>query len=152
MGSITIGEFQMKMPLLYLLCCCACALFTLNCATIFQDRTDQVPVVGPEEPLLIQHNGRTLAIHRREDKSRYVELPRKHPLLLTVRYRGIWDTLVLEPTGQIGWLLASSPLFFALGPMVDVTTGSWKTFGKAKIYYGTTDTAERKYRRLKTCR
>lgn len=36
--------------------------------------------------------------------------------------------------------------------MVDVTTGSWKTFGKAKIYYGTTDTAERKYRRLKTCR
>lgn len=133
----------MRMPLLHLLYCCTFALLALNCATIFQGRTAQVPISGPEEPLLIQHNGRTLPIYRREDKSRYVELPRKHPLLLTVRYRGMWDTLVLEPTGQIGWLVASFPLFIALGPMVDITTGSWKTFGKARIYYGTSDTTER---------
>ncbi|MCC7439657.1 MAG: hypothetical protein IT211_14315 [Armatimonadetes bacterium] len=131
------------MPILHVLLCCVVALLALNCATIFQGRTAQVPVVGPEEPLLIQHNGRTLPIYRREDKSRYVELPRKHPLLLTLRYRGMWDTLVLEPTPQIGWLIASAPLFIGLGPMADITTGSWKTFGNTRIYYGTSDTAER---------
>lgn len=133
----------MRMPLLQLCCCCIFSLVAVNCATIFNGRTDQVTVTGPEEPVLIEHNGLPLIIQRRENRSRYVELPRKHPILLTVLYRGMRDTVVLEPIGEPNWLVFQIPLLFGFATLADVTTGSWKSFGRATIYYGTTDTAER---------
>ncbi|MCE7935795.1 MAG: hypothetical protein DYG96_14555 [Chlorobi bacterium CHB2] len=106
-------------------------------------RTDQITVMGPEEPVLIEHNGTPLTIHRRESGSRFVELPRKHPVLLTILYRGMHDTVVLEPKGNPNWIAWQIPLLLGFATMADVTTGSWKSFKNTSIFYGTTDTAER---------
>lgn len=133
------------------LCAPLLSLWLISCATIFNGKNEKIPVVGPNEPVLIEANGEPLIIYQRADLSRYVEIPRKVPVLITTTFNKKTDSILLEPKLQPGWIVGA---FFTYGvsAIIDDATGSWNTFGEPIIFYGIADSTLRKMHAANTRR
>lgn len=117
------------------------SLLLTSCATMFNGTTAEIPVVGPDEPVLIAANGIPLIIYRDVNVQRYVEIPRKKPVVITVTYKGSTDSLLLEPKFQSGWIVPAI-LTYGISGIVDGISGSWNTFGRSTITYDINDSAQ----------